>query len=56
MYPALQRSPQAVSRLFTGWHVAMYVADFSRCYGAVHADQPPFNDHPYRCGPDSIGT
>ncbi|KAG2429646.1 hypothetical protein HXX76_010874 [Chlamydomonas incerta] len=44
-----QLSDQAVAGLFDGWHVALYVADFSRTYAAVHhPDRAPWNDHPYR--------
>ncbi|KAG2490375.1 hypothetical protein HYH03_011177 [Edaphochlamys debaryana] len=40
---------EAVAALFDGWHVAIYVADFSRTYEAVHhPGRPPFNEHPYR--------
>ncbi|EFJ51648.1 hypothetical protein VOLCADRAFT_87306 [Volvox carteri f. nagariensis] len=43
-------NPQkAVTSLFGGWHLAMYVADFSRTFRAVHhPNRPPFNEHPYR--------
>lgn len=40
---------QAASELFEGWHVALYVADFSRTYGAIENRGLTTNDHPYRC-------
>ncbi|PNW79088.1 hypothetical protein CHLRE_09g400293v5 [Chlamydomonas reinhardtii] len=44
-----QLSDQVVADLFDGWHIALYVADFSRTYAAVHhPDRQPWNDHPYR--------
>ncbi|GIL72263.1 hypothetical protein Vretimale_419 [Volvox reticuliferus] len=42
-------SDQAVASLFGGWHLAMYVADFSTTFRAIHhPNRPPFNEHPYR--------
>ncbi|GLI64203.1 hypothetical protein VaNZ11_007395 [Volvox africanus] len=41
-------SDQAVASLFGGWHLAMYVADYSTTFRAIHhPDRPPFNEHPY---------
>ncbi|GIL45417.1 hypothetical protein Vafri_2668 [Volvox africanus] len=43
------RSDKTVASLFGGWHLAMYVADFSTTFRAIHhPDRPPFNEHPYR--------
>ena len=47
--PYLPPTLQVVADLFDGWHIALYVADFSRTYAAVHhPDRQPWNDHPYR--------
>ncbi|GLC38576.1 hypothetical protein PLESTM_000749300 [Pleodorina starrii] len=48
-------SEQAVAALFDGWHLAMYVADFSRTFTALHhPNRPPFNQHPYRDKYDNL--
>ncbi|KIZ03954.1 hypothetical protein MNEG_4002 [Monoraphidium neglectum] len=43
-----QRSDQAVAALHTGWHAAIYVADFSGVFSRVEALGLIDNNHPYR--------
>lgn len=41
-------STEAVHSQFSGWHVALYLAQFSPCYGAAEAAGLVCNQHPYR--------
>jgi hypothetical protein len=48
---------QAVAALHTGWHAAIYVADFSGVFSRVEALGLIDNNHPYRCalhGPHGV--
>lgn len=39
---------QAVAQLHTGWHVALYIADYSAPFRRVEALGLIDNDHPFR--------
>lgn len=38
---------QGFAEIYDGWHLALYVADFSRAYQALADMGLIFNDHPF---------
>lgn len=42
-------TPQSVRALHSGWHIAVYLADFSAPFEKIEALGLINNDHPFRC-------